>query len=107
MKKFGNKKISGDLSYVDIDERSKAVGSWLLANKHQKFFVYTKNCPNWTVLEIACWNYGCVNIPLYDTLGLEAFIYITKLVDASLVFMANENLPNFFKNYIDKESNIK
>jgi long-subunit acyl-CoA synthetase (AMP-forming) len=58
---------------------SKSLGSWLLENKHNKIYLYAKNCPEWTTTDIACWNYGITNIPLYDTLGAEAFFHIIKL----------------------------
>jgi len=47
----------------------KSVGSWLLKNNHKNIFLYAKNCLQWGITDIACWNYGINNIPLYDTLG--------------------------------------
>ena len=32
-------------------------------------FLYARNSPAWTLVDIACLNYGQINVPLYDTLG--------------------------------------
>ena len=57
----------------------KSVGSWLLKNNHKNIFLYAKNCLQWGITDIACWNYGINNIPLYDTLGPQAFEHIINL----------------------------
>jgi long-subunit acyl-CoA synthetase (AMP-forming) len=46
-----------------------SVGSWLYQNQHFKIYLYAKNSPEWTITDIASWNYGIINTPLYDTLG--------------------------------------
>ena len=65
-----------DYSYKQVDEFAKRVGSWIVSRGHKLFFLYSTNSPNWTITDIATWNYGLVNIPLYNTLGDEAFRYI-------------------------------
>lgn len=35
-------------------------------------------CVQWTLGELACYTYSLVSVPLYDTLGTEAVIYIVE-----------------------------
>ena len=43
---------------------------------HKIYFLYAKNCANWAILDLAAWNYGFINVALYDTLGGPALEYI-------------------------------
>ena len=61
----------------------KRAGSWFLEHGHSVIFLYSKNCPNWTITDIACWNYGLINVPLYDTLGPEAFEHILDITEGT------------------------
>jgi long-subunit acyl-CoA synthetase (AMP-forming) len=47
----------------------KNVGSWIKSHGHKLFFLYSLNCVEWTLTDIASWNFGLINVPLYDTLG--------------------------------------
>jgi long-subunit acyl-CoA synthetase (AMP-forming) len=58
---------------------ARRVGSWILSRGHKLYFLYSLNCPNWTICDIASWNYGIINVPLYDTLGEEAFDHILNV----------------------------
>lgn len=69
LSKWPNNKIVEDITYSELDKLMRKVGSWLMAKGIHKILMYCKNCPNWTIIDMACWNYGIVNIPLYDTLG--------------------------------------
>lgn len=50
-----------------------------MSNKHTVCFLYAKNRPEWTLTDVASWNYGIINVPLYDTLGYDAFDHILKI----------------------------
>lgn len=69
VKKYPKNKLIEDSTYTEVDKNMRKVGSWLLDNNHQMIFLYCKNSPNWTLVDLACWNYGQINVPLYDTLG--------------------------------------
>ena len=49
---------------------SRKVGSWLHSHGHNIFYLYAKNSIEWTLTDIASMNYGLINVPLYDTLGI-------------------------------------
>lgn len=82
------------------------MGSWLLTNKHLKIFLYAKNRTEWTLTDIACWNYGIVNIPLYDTLGSEAFSHIIKLTEGTTIFTTNDLSGNLAVNLSENKGKI-
>lgn len=57
--------------------------------------------------DIASWKYGFINVPLYDTLGSEAFYHILKITSGTLLF-TTKSLFNNLVNYISKEKyNLK
>ena len=66
------------LSYHQVKEVAIQVGSGIC---HEKLFyqaegedlkfvgIFSRNRPEWTILDVACILYGYVTIPIYDTLG--------------------------------------
>lgn len=63
---------------------------------HKLFFLYSSNCPNWTISDIATSNYGLVNVPLYNTLGTEAFHHILEITEGTLVFTTKNLVGNLY-----------
>ena len=47
--------------------------------------LFSINRPEWVLAEHACYMYGFVTVPLYDTLGADAIEYIMKLAEVSIV----------------------
>ena len=74
--KFGDKTVFQELTYTESDKLMKKIGSCIMERGHKLFFLYAKNGPTWALLDLASWNYGLINIPLYDTLGGVALEYI-------------------------------
>ena len=85
----------------------KKVGSWLTENKHTNVFLYCKNCANWTITDVACWNYGINTIPLYDTLGPEAFDHIIKITEGTLIFTTKSLSERTFEEMNKNKYNVK
>jgi len=66
--------------------------------------IYMKNRPEWIICEQACYAFGGVTVPLYDTLGPDTLAYITNQtslmtivcdsVDLHKVFKAKANCPS-------------
>uniref|UniRef100_A0A8C2G568 Long-chain-fatty-acid--CoA ligase n=1 Tax=Cyprinus carpio TaxID=7962 RepID=A0A8C2G568_CYPCA len=78
------------LSYSEVIERAENLGSAFLHKGHSKdgdpyIGIFSRNRPEWTISELACYTYSLISVPLYDTLGTEAISYI---LDKSMsVFM--------------------
>ncbi|KAM5271627.1 long-chain-fatty-acid--CoA ligase 5 [Ctenodactylus gundi] len=71
------------LSYKQVSDRAEYLGSCLLhkgqkASPDQFVGIFAQNRPEWVISEMACYTYSMVAVPLYDTLGTEAIIYIVN-----------------------------
>ncbi|KAM4838061.1 long-chain-fatty-acid--CoA ligase 5 [Urocitellus parryii] len=71
------------LSYKQVSDRAEYLGSCLLHKGYkpapdQFVGIFAQNRPEWVISELACYTYSMVAVPLYDTLGAEAIIYIVN-----------------------------
>uniref|UniRef100_A0A8C0V0Z9 Arachidonate--CoA ligase n=1 Tax=Cyanistes caeruleus TaxID=156563 RepID=A0A8C0V0Z9_CYACU len=71
------------LTYKQVSDRTKYLGSGLLqkgcqASSNQFIGIFAQNRPEWIISEYACYTYSMVAVPLYDTLGPEAIVYIVN-----------------------------
>ncbi|XP_012873060.1 PREDICTED: long-chain-fatty-acid--CoA ligase 5 [Dipodomys ordii] len=71
------------LSYKQVSDRAEYLGSCLLYKGYkpspdQFVGIFAQNRPEWVISELACYTYSMVAVPLYDTLGAEAIIYIVN-----------------------------
>ncbi|XP_069316489.1 long-chain-fatty-acid--CoA ligase 5 isoform X1 [Eulemur rufifrons] len=78
------------LSYKQVSDRAEYLGSCLLHKGHkpssdQFVGIFAQNRPEWIISEWACYTYSMVAVPLYDTLGAEAIIYIVNKADIATV----------------------
>uniref|UniRef100_A0A452VH24 Long-chain-fatty-acid--CoA ligase n=1 Tax=Ursus maritimus TaxID=29073 RepID=A0A452VH24_URSMA len=78
------------LSYKQVSDRAEYLGSCLLHKGYkpspdQFIGIFAQNRPEWIISELACYTYSMVAIPLYDTLGAEAIIYIVNKADIATV----------------------
>ncbi|NXN83361.1 ACSL5 ligase, partial [Bombycilla garrulus] len=78
------------LSYKQVSDRTKYLGSGLLQkgcqpSSSQFIGIFAQNRPEWIISEYACYTYSMVAVPLYDTLGPEAIVYIVNKADISVV----------------------
>jgi len=54
--------------------------------------LYLANCPEWTIVEHACYAIGAATVPMYDTLGPETVQYILKHTDLATVVCSSAGL---------------
>ncbi|XP_064287384.1 long-chain-fatty-acid--CoA ligase 5 [Passer domesticus] len=78
------------LTYKQVSDRAKYLGSGLLQkgcqpSSSQFIGIFAQNRPEWIISEYACYTYSMVAVPLYDTLGPEAIVYIVNKADISVV----------------------
>ncbi|NXY31639.1 ACSL5 ligase, partial [Pomatorhinus ruficollis] len=78
------------LTYKQVSDRTKYLGSGLLQkgcqpSSKQFIGIFAQNRPEWIISEYACYTYSMVAVPLYDTLGPEAIVYIVNKADISVV----------------------
>ncbi|NXX92670.1 ACSL5 ligase, partial [Centropus bengalensis] len=78
------------LTYKQVLDRAQYLGSGLLQkgcqpSSDQFIGIFAQNRPEWIISEYACYTYSMVAVPLYDTLGPEAIVYIVNKADISIV----------------------
>ncbi|XP_068254176.1 long-chain-fatty-acid--CoA ligase 5 isoform X2 [Nyctibius grandis] len=78
------------LTYKQVLDRAQYLGSGLLQkgckpSSSQFIGIFAQNRPEWIISEYACYTYSMVAVPLYDTLGPEAIVYIVNKADISIV----------------------
>lgn len=69
--------------------------------------VYSKNRPEWIIIEQAAFNFNNVLVPLYDTLGADACTFIIKQGEISLVVVDAVAKAQLLIQQRDAESPLK
>uniref|UniRef100_A0A8C2GE02 Arachidonate--CoA ligase n=1 Tax=Cyprinus carpio TaxID=7962 RepID=A0A8C2GE02_CYPCA len=73
------------LKYKQVSDRAEFLGSGLIHRGQkplQESFIgiFAQNRPEWIIAELACYTYSMLAVPLYDTLGPEALVFIINRV---------------------------
>ncbi|XP_039991157.1 long-chain-fatty-acid--CoA ligase 5 [Xiphias gladius] len=84
------------LKYKQVSDRAEHLGSGLLhrglrPNQDTFIGIFAVNRPEWIIGELACYTYSMVAVPLYDTLGPEALVFIIDRAEISTVLCDNQN----------------
>ncbi|CAH8676677.1 unnamed protein product [Schistosoma haematobium] len=83
------------LTYDEVDERIRAIGSALseivkLKHDCENFVgIYAPNSPEWVIMQHACAAYSYTIVPLYPTLGDEALQHILSQTKMNCVLCAS------------------
>ncbi|XP_017294320.1 long-chain-fatty-acid--CoA ligase 5 [Kryptolebias marmoratus] len=83
------------LKYKQVSDRAEHLGSGLLhrglkPNTNTFVGIFAQNRPEWIIGELACYTYSMVAVPLYDTLGPEALVFIIDRAEISTVLCDNQ-----------------
>uniref|UniRef100_UPI0037E78FC2 long-chain-fatty-acid--CoA ligase 5 isoform X1 n=1 Tax=Semicossyphus pulcher TaxID=241346 RepID=UPI0037E78FC2 len=83
------------LKYKQVSDRAEHLGSGLLhkglkPNTDTFIGIFAQNRPEWIIGELACYTYSMVVVPLYDTLGPEALVFIINQAEISTVLCDNQ-----------------
>src|SRR5688572_5193370 len=76
-------------SYADFGRAVRDVAHGLLAlgiRKGDRVAVWSRNCPQWAEVDLACQIAGFVAVPVYDTLTGEKTAYILRDSEAKVLF---------------------
>ena len=82
-------------SYKKVGERASDFGSGLVelgAEKGDRVAIFASNRTEWVVCEQACNCYSLVSVPLYDSLGPDALLHVSKLLRFTFVVASKERL---------------
>ncbi|XP_075313047.1 long-chain-fatty-acid--CoA ligase 5 isoform X2 [Odontesthes bonariensis] len=83
------------LKYKQVSDRAEHLGSGLLhrglkPNPDTFIGIFAQNRPEWIIGELACYTYSMAAVPLYDTLGPEALVFIIDRAEISTVLCDNQ-----------------
>uniref|UniRef100_A0A669DC07 Long-chain-fatty-acid--CoA ligase n=1 Tax=Oreochromis niloticus TaxID=8128 RepID=A0A669DC07_ORENI len=83
------------LKYRQVSDRAEHLGSGLIhrglkPNSNTFVGIFAQNRPEWIIGELACYTYSMVVVPLYDTLGPEALVFIIDRAELSIVLCDNQ-----------------
>ncbi|KAM4714933.1 long-chain-fatty-acid--CoA ligase 5 [Anableps anableps] len=83
------------LKYKQVSDRAQHLGSALLhkglkPSSDTFIGIFAQNRPEWIISELACYTYSMVVVPLYDTLGPEALVFIINQAEISTVLCDNQ-----------------
>ncbi|CAG06540.1 unnamed protein product, partial [Tetraodon nigroviridis] len=83
------------LKYKQVSDRAEHLGSGLLHRGLKPgpdtfIGIFAQNRPEWIIGELACYTYSMVAVPLYDTLGPEALVFIINQAGISTVLCDNQ-----------------
>ncbi|XP_029466240.1 long-chain-fatty-acid--CoA ligase 5 [Rhinatrema bivittatum] len=78
------------LTYKQVSDRAELLGSGLIhkgcrPSPSQFVGIFAQNRPEWVIAELSCYTYSMVCVPLYDTLGPEAIVFIVNRAELSTV----------------------
>ncbi|KAJ8685573.1 hypothetical protein QAD02_021366, partial [Eretmocerus hayati] len=87
------------MHYNETLLRAKNLGAGLLScypmpQKCSLVGLYCQNCPEWVLIEQACYMYSLVLVPLYDTLGPDASAFIIHQAEMALVICEDDKKCN-------------
>ncbi|XP_053306524.1 long-chain-fatty-acid--CoA ligase 5 [Spea bombifrons] len=78
------------VTYKEVADRAEFFGSGLVhkgckPSPDQFIGVFSQNRPEVVIAELGCYTYSMVVVPLYDTLGAEAIVFIVNRAELSVV----------------------
>ncbi|XP_031548879.1 long-chain-fatty-acid--CoA ligase 5-like [Actinia tenebrosa] len=98
-------------TYTEIHQRATNVGSGLVqlgCSPSQKTFIgiYASNCVEWVLTDLACQMYSMVPVPIYDTHGPDACVYIINHADVETI-VCHETKVAFLMANAERSPNLK
>ena len=59
--------------------------------------IFSKNCEEYVISDMACALYGIVSVPIYDTLGPQAMVFILEQTNMQTIFVSKQSLDHLIK----------
>lgn len=90
-------------------ELRDSVGSFLIQNgfgNNDHIGILSYNRIEWVATQHACFAYGCIPVPIYDTFGLENIAYIINHANIEIVFVVSTKLKELLEVRPDIVKNI-
>lgn len=96
------------LTYGDVLKRSKYLADGLLRlglePRKNLVGIFSKNCPEFTLIEYGCYRHSIIVVPIYDTLGPDIASFIANQTNLSCI--ACDHIDRI-RNIIDQKDQFK
>ena len=84
------------MTYSEVLLRAQNFGSGLIkmgiaAGMHSMVGIYSRNCPEWVIVEQGLFSYSMVSVPLYDSLGPDARSFVISQCEMRVVVAYDED----------------
>ena len=93
------------MTYSEVLLRAQNFGSGLITmgvepGVHSMVGIYSRNCPEWVIVEQGVFSYSMVTVPLYDSLGPDARSFVISQCEMRVVVAYDEdNVKNILWKY--------
>ncbi|OSX65186.1 hypothetical protein POSPLADRAFT_1065120 [Postia placenta MAD-698-R-SB12] len=103
------------VSWPQVNTRRRAIGSALHnlfrsgtlgGGEMETVGIWSRNIPEWQIVDLALHAYSKVGVSLYDTLGKDAVEYIINHAEITVVFVTPDHIP-FLLNLAPRVPNLK
>ncbi|KZT18917.1 acetyl-CoA synthetase-like protein [Neolentinus lepideus HHB14362 ss-1] len=94
-------------TYEDVDKRRRAIGSAVYRlfesgklgarDGMDAVGIWSRNRPEWSIVDLALHVYMKVGVSLYDTLGKDSVEYILNHASISIIFVSSDHIPSLLK----------
>lgn len=78
------------LSFVDVEQQARKMAQGLLAQGYvqgDRIGIYSKNCAQWFIADLAIMMAGMVSVPIYATAGAKTINYVIKHSEMKAMFV--------------------
>jgi len=84
------------MTYSEVLLRAQNFGSGLITmgvspGMHSMIGIYSRNCPEWVIVEQGVFTYSMVTVPLYDSLGPDARSFVISQCEMRIVVAYDED----------------
>ncbi|MHB8894555.1 MAG: AMP-dependent synthetase/ligase [Candidatus Geothermincolia bacterium] len=86
-----------DISWNEFADKVRRLGLGLIAagvQPHDRVAIFSPNCPEWQMADMAIQSIGAVNVPLYATITAKQAEYILEDSGSKVVFVGSEDHMN-------------
>ncbi len=102
--------IYKDISWLTFKEQAEKLSCFLLSkgiNKQDNIGIYSPNCPQWTISDLAILSCRAVVVPVYATATLAQLKYIVEETEMKVLFVGDDEHLEVASQLLDDDNALK
>lgn len=99
-----------DLSYRSLGQRIRETAKAILelgAREGEKVGIYSGNCPEWTIADLAILSVGAVSVPIFSTSTAGQAEYIVNDTGIRFIFLGNQAQYDCITSILEKSPSLE